>query len=69
MADFITGTGAAASFDGKRYVEIVGTSTETKPTGNFLSGSIFIEVNTGKVFMYNSAAAAGSEWVEEFSFQ
>lgn len=66
MADFITSYGAASAFDGKRYVEIAGTSTETKPTGDFLSGSIFVEVDTGKVYFYN---ASGSTWVEQFSFQ
>ena len=66
MADFITGTGSASSFDEKRYVEIAGTSTETKPTGAFLTGSIFVEVDTGKVYFYN---ASGSTWVEQFSFQ
>lgn len=57
------------AFDKAAYVEYAGLSTDTKPVGNFMTGSIFVEVNTGKVFMYNSAAAAGSEWVEEFSFQ
>lgn len=69
MVDFITGYGAATSFNGRQYVEIAGLSTDTKPVGNFLTGSIFVEVNTGKVFFYNAAASAGSEWVEEFSFQ
>ena len=37
-----------------------GLSTDAKPTdvGN---GSIFIEMNTGKVFMFN---AEGTDWVE-----
>lgn len=57
------------SFDHAAYVEYAGLSTDTKPVGNFMTGSIFVEVNTGKVFFYNAAAAAGSEWVEQFSFQ
>lgn len=57
------------AFDKAAYVEYAGLSTDTKPVGNFMTGSIFVEVNTGKVFFYNAAAAAGSEWVEEFSFQ
>jgi hypothetical protein len=66
MADFITPSGAATSFGGDRYVELAGISSEEKPTGNFLSGSLFLEVDTGTVFFYNRAAA---EWVEQFSFQ
>ena len=52
------------------YHEYAGLSTDTKPTGgNIATGSMFVEVNTGKVFLYNSAATAGSEWVEQFSLQ
>ena len=49
----------------KVYQEIAGTSSDSKPTG-LASGSIFTEVNTGKVFFYNAAAGT---WVEQFSFQ
>lgn len=45
------------------YIEAAGLSTDTKPT-DFATGSIFTEVDTGKVFLFN-----GSEWVEQFSFQ
>lgn len=69
MVDDITKYGAAVSYDGRHYAEFAGLSTDTKPVGNFMTGSIFVEVNTGKVFFYNAAASAGSEWVEEFSFQ
>lgn len=55
--------------DGVRYCEFFGLSTDTKPTAGLATGSIFTEVNTGKVFFFNSAASAGSEWVEQFSFQ
>lgn len=54
------------SYDHASYVEYAGLSADTKPTGNFMTGSIFVEVDTGKVYFYN---AAGSEWVEQFSFQ
>jgi len=57
------------SFDKAAYVEYCGLSTDTKPVGNFMTGSIFVEVNTGKVFFYNAAGSPGSEWVEQFSFQ
>lgn len=64
--DFIQGRNAPSDYAGNVYVEISGLSTDTKPTGNFLTGSIFLETNTGKVFFYNRA---GSAWVEQFSFQ
>ena len=44
------------------YMEFAGLSTDNKPTPDGLAtGSVFIEVNTGKVFMFNSAAES---WVE-----
>lgn len=46
--------------------EFAGLSTDAKPTENVATGAIFVEVNTGKVFFYNSAAET---WVEQFSFQ
>ena len=65
MVDYIT-SNANSSFAGASYVEVACLSTDNKPTGNFLTGSICVEVNTGKVFFYNRAASA---WVEQFSFQ
>ncbi len=56
--------------EGAKYYEFCGLSTDTKPTGGDIgTGSIFCEVNTGKILFYNSAASSGSEWVEQFSFQ
>jgi hypothetical protein len=55
--------------NGKKYNEFAGTSLDTKPTNGIGTGSIFIEVDTGKVFFYNADAASGSEWVEQFSLQ
>lgn len=51
--------------NGRNYSEFAGLSTDTKPS-NVGTGSIFIEVNTGKVFFYNQA---GDTWIEQFSFQ
>lgn len=48
------------------YVEMAGLSTDAKPTVNIATGSIFVEVDTGKVYFFNSD---GAEWVEQFSFQ
>lgn len=57
------------SFDHKAYVEMSGLSGDTKPEDGIMSGSIFVEVNTGKVFFFNEEGTAGSKWVEQFSFQ
>ena len=34
---------------------IFGTSSETKPTTGIAFGSVFIEVDTGKAFLFNEA--------------
>lgn len=46
--------------NGKNRVEGECLSTDTKPT-TYANGSILIEIDTGKVFMFNET---GSEWVE-----
>lgn len=51
------------------YVEIACLSTDTKPEGAFVNGSICTEVNTGKVYLFNESGTAGSKWVEQFSLQ
>ena len=48
------------------YTEIACTSSDTKPTSGFATGSICVEVDTGSVFFFSEAAG---EWVEQFSFQ
>lgn len=45
--------------DGKYYVEAAGLSTEPKPTLTLITGSRFIEVNTGKEYRYDEL---GVEW-------
>lgn len=45
----------------KRYIEAFGLSTDSKPTTNIITGSVFVEVDTGKAFLFNETA---SEWVE-----
>lgn len=52
--------------DGIAVREFAGLSTDDKPTSGVGTGSIFWEVNTGKVFGFNEDAGS---WVEEFSFQ
>lgn len=46
--------------NGKDRVEGECLSTDTKPT-TFANGSILIEMDTKKIFMFNET---GSEWVE-----
>jgi hypothetical protein len=46
---------------GKRYIEAVGLSTDTKPTEDVLTGSTFMEVNTGKVFFFDESS---NTWLE-----
>lgn len=57
-------------FEGnKHYIEAVGLSTDTKPTENIVTGSLFVEVNTGKVYLHNEEGTVETKWVEQFSFQ
>jgi hypothetical protein len=52
--------------DGKKQVEIFGTSSETKPTIGICDGSIFCESDTGDVYFFSESSG---EWVKQFSFQ
>ena len=36
----------------KRYIEAAGLSTDSKPTANIVTGSLFLEVNTGDVYAF-----------------
>jgi len=49
-----------ATFD-KQEVEYRGLSTDEKPTENIENGTIFIEIDTGKVYMYD---LENEEWKE-----
>lgn len=53
---FIDETGAA-----KIIATLYGSSTDTKPTENFVNGSAFVEVDTGKFFLFDEGAG---DWVE-----
>lgn len=37
----------------KRYAEIFGLSTDTKPKAGLVTGSKFTEVNTGDVYLFD----------------
>lgn len=39
--------------DGKRYVEMAGLSTDTKPTTGIITGSMFLEVDTSKAYAFD----------------
>lgn len=39
--------------DGKKYVEIACLSTDTKPTGGMVTGSLAMEVDTGDIYAYD----------------
>ena len=45
----------------KKYVELFGLSTDSKPTAGIVTGSVFVEVDTGKAYLFNETASA---WVE-----
>lgn len=45
----------------KRYIEASGLSTDAKPRENIVTGSLFMEVDTGKVYAYDEA---GETWHE-----
>lgn len=47
---------------GLKYVTIYGTSSETKPTTGIITGSVFVEVDTGKAYLFNETTSA---WVEQ----
>lgn len=41
--------------------EYRGLSTDSKPTENITNGSVFIEIDTGKLYMFD---AEGTQWKE-----
>jgi hypothetical protein len=47
---------------GVKYVTIFGASSETKPTTGIITGSVFVEVDTGKAYLYNESS---STWIEQ----
>ena len=47
---------------GKYRATIFGDSSESKPTENLTDGSVFVETNTGKAFLFNEKT---STWVEQ----
>ena len=52
---------APGSLDAKNYVEIALDSTETKPTSMIADGSVALETDTGKMYVFNEKSG---EWIE-----
>ena len=49
--------------DNTCYVELACVSSDTKPEENIATGSVLIEVDTKKVYLFN-ASSTSSKWVE-----
>lgn len=45
----------------KQEIELRGLSTDEKPTENIENGTIFIEIDTGKIYMFD---LENEEWQE-----
>ena len=45
----------------KNYIEAAGLSTDTKPTGTIITGSLFMEADTGDVYVYEET---GETWTK-----
>ena len=43
----------------KRYIEAAALSTDSKPTGDFVNGTLYVCVDNGAEYMYNETA---KEW-------
>lgn len=39
--------------DGLKYAEMAGLADDTKPVGGLVTGSLFLEVDTGDVYAYD----------------
>lgn len=42
----------------------IGLSSDTKPTDGIYNGSVFLEMNTGVIYMWD---AEGQEWLTTFT--
>ena len=49
--------------DNKHYIEGAGLSTDSKPADNVITGSLFLEVDTGDVYAFDEdAVSPASPW-------
>ena len=44
-----------------QYLELAGLSTDSKPTEGILTGSVFIEIDTGKAYFFDEESTT---WME-----
>ena len=49
----MTKIGTNIKDENSSILEIIGLSTDTKPTDNISNGSIFIEMDTSKIYFYD----------------
>lgn len=54
-------TNVGVSYGNNVYKEFTGLSDDNKPVGGLLTGSVFIEVDTGKAFFYDEESET---WME-----
>ena len=50
-----------AGYGDKHYIEAAGLSTDTKHTTNLVTGSLFLEVDTGKVYAFDEISGTWNE--------
>lgn len=50
------------SLENKRYISAAGLSTDEKPLENLITGSVFSEIDTGKLYKFDEA---GNAWIEQ----
>lgn len=49
--------------DDKKYIEAAGLSTDDKPITNIVTGSVFVEVDTGDGYLFKEADSPA--WVKQ----
>ena len=49
----------------KRYIEAAGLSLDSKPTSNIVTGSLFLEVNTGDVYAFEEGDSPAWDKIAE----
>lgn len=57
----ITKINIKATSNGKELVDLALKSTDSKPTTGIINGSLCIEVNTGKLFVFDEDATTWTE--------
>lgn len=50
------------AFDGKAYAELAGLADDDKPITGLMTGSKFIEVDTGKEFRFDEVSES---WIDQ----